>query len=226
MSEPAARSALYYPFHLCHERTLTRLLESYASIHFRDYMALQISPMSGTTAYMDRMGDRHGDLVRAGRIVQSYHVSGSLDAEIVASVNRDLADPAWRSLFHRVLADDRRFQRGLFDLSHAMMIGGSTVPGPAALLRLIEEERAQRPVTVQDLQRMSGRRLSLEEGYDCEYALALVKTSAALAYTIRLSLRHGLNAVTDSEGHFRLLECTRLRDRPAFVNRLVPREGY
>jgi hypothetical protein len=189
-------------------------------------MALQISPMSGTTAYMDRMGDRHGDLVKDGRIVQGYHVSGPLDVEMVASVNRDLADPAWRSQFHRALTDDRRFQRALFDLSHAMVIGGSAVPGPAALLRLIEDERARRPVSVQGLQGMSRRRLALEEGYDCEYALALVKTSAALAYTIKLSLQHKLDAVTDSESHFLLLERTKLRDGQAFVNRLVPREGY
>jgi hypothetical protein len=226
MSAPAAQSALYYPFHLCHERTLTRLLESYASIHFRDYMALQISPMSGTTAYMDRMGDRHGDLVKDGRIVQGYHVSGPLDVEMVASVNRDLADPAWRSQFHRALKDDRRFQRALFDLSHAMVIGGSAMPGPAALLRLIEDERVHRPASVQGLQGMSRRQLALEEGYDCEYALALVKTSAALAYTIKLSLQHKLDAATDSESHFLLLERTKLRDGQAFVNRLVPREGY
>lgn len=50
------RNVLYYPFHLCHERTLQRLLEEYGSIHFRDYMALQLTRMSGTTAYADRMG--------------------------------------------------------------------------------------------------------------------------------------------------------------------------
>jgi hypothetical protein len=189
-------------------------------------MALQISPMSGTTAYMDRMGDRYGDLVKAGRIVQGYRVSGPLDAEMVASVNLDLADPGWRSLFHRALTDDRRFQRGLFDLSHSMVIGGSTVPGPAALLRLIEDQRARRPMSVQDLQEMSGRQLSIKQGYDYEYALALVKTSAALAYTIKLSLQQKLDTVTDSEAHFLLLEHTKLRDGQAFVNRLVPREGY
>lgn len=226
MSTAGARNALYYPFHLCHERTLAQFLESYESIHFRDYMALQISPMSGTTAYMDRMGDQHGELVKTGRIIQGYRVSGPLDAEMVEAVNRDLADLAWRSLFHNALAGDRRFQRGLFDLSHSMVIGGSMVPGPAALLRLIEEEHKHQPVTFQDLQRLSDRRLSLDEGYDYEYALALVKTSAALAYTIRLSIQHGLDVVTDSKTHFLLLELTGSRETRALANRLVHREGY
>ena len=36
--------ALYYPFHLCHERTLERLLKEYSVVHFRDFMALQLTP--------------------------------------------------------------------------------------------------------------------------------------------------------------------------------------
>nr|MBI3613820.1 hypothetical protein [Nitrospirota bacterium] len=128
MNTPDTQQGLYYPFHLCHERTLARLLDTYASVHFRDYMAMQLSPMSGTTAYVDRMGDAHGELVRAGRIVQGYSVSGAPDAEIVAAVNRDLADPIWRSLFHEALQENRRFQRGLLDLSHGMMIGNALVP--------------------------------------------------------------------------------------------------
>ncbi len=189
-------------------------------------MALQISPMSGTTAYADRMGDRHGELVKAGRIVQGYRVSGPLDPEMIEAVNRDLADPSWRSLFHDALLEDRRFQRGLFDLSHNMMVGDSKVPGPAGLLRLLEGERRHRPLTFQDLQGMSKRRLAIDEGYDYEYALALVKTSAALAYTIRLGLQYGLEAVTDSKTHFFLLERTCSREKLPLANHLVPREGY
>ncbi len=189
-------------------------------------MALQLSPMSGLTAYMDRMGDGHIELVKAGRIVQGYQVSGPLDAEMVKAVNRDLADPAWRSLFHDALRDDRRFQRGLFDLSHSMVIGDSKVPGPAALLHMIEDQRALVSVTYQDLQKLSKRRPSLDEGYGYEYALALVKTSASLAYTIRLSFQHGLDVVTDSETHFLLLDRTCTRDKLVLVNRLIPREGY
>lgn len=229
MPSPGPRRALYYPFHLCHERTLQRLLHEYTSVHFRDYMALQITPMSGTTAYMDRMGDRHPELVQTGRIAQGYSVSGPLDEETIAAINRDLADEAWRSLFHRSLLADRRFQRGLFDLSHGMRVGIVTVPGPAALLCLVDEARKHRPFTVQNLNRLSGRQLSpgaAEEGYDYEYALALVMTSASLVFTIRLSVQHGLEAVTDSETHFQLLERTCRRDTLSLANRWVPREGY
>ncbi|MBI4400034.1 MAG: hypothetical protein HY581_00195 [Nitrospirae bacterium] len=223
---PGERLALYYPFHLCHERTLRSLLEEYASVHFRDYMALRVTAMSGTTAYMDRMGDAHPELVASGRIVQGYSVSGPLDAEAITAVNRDLEDDAWRSQFHIALLADRRFQRGLFDLSHGVRIGRSMVPGPAALLRLAEEPRQRRAYSVQELQRLSERQLSLEEGYDYEYALALVKTSASLAYTVRLCLRHGLEAVTDSKAHFRLLQQTLARDQLTLTNRWIPRQGY
>jgi hypothetical protein len=215
------RRALYYPFHLCPERTLQRLLSEYSSVHFRDYMALQLTSMSGTTAYMDRMGDLHPESVRSGRIIQGYSVSGPLDMDAIVAVDRDLADESWRAGFHRGLMEDRRFQRGLFDLSHGMRIGTTTVPGPAALLRLLEESRKLRRGTVQDLQRMSKGRLSLEEGYDYEYALALVQTAAALVYTLRLCGRHGLETVTDSAVHFQLLERTCSRDKLTLKNRCI-----
>lgn len=226
VSPSSARQALYYPFHLCHEQTLTRLLDSYASVHFRDYMALQLTQFTGTTAYADRMGGYHEALFQAGRIVQGYNVSGPLDEETIAAVNRDLADPAWRAEFHRTLREDRRFQRGLFDLTHGMRIGNELVPGPAALLRLFEAERAEHPWTFAELQRLSGSPSSLEESYDYEYGLALVKTSASLAYTIRLSRQHGLEAVTDSESHFRLLARTCERDGIVLPNQWLPRDGY
>ena len=187
-------------------------------------MALQVTAMTGTTAYMDRMGDQHPELVSSGRIVQGYSVSGPLDVEAIAAVDRDLADESWRARFHRALTEDRRFQRGLFDLSHGVRIGTTTVPGPAALLRLLEESRKLRRYTVQDLQRMSKGRLSLEEGYDYEYALALVKTAAALLYTLRLCGRHGLEAVTDSAVHFQLLERTCSRDKLTLNNRCLALE--
>ena len=225
MRSQGSRHALYYPFHLCHEQTLRRLLTEYSSVHFRDYMALQVTAISGTTAYMDRMGNAHPELVASGRIVQGYSVSGPLDEDATAAVNRDLADEAWRSEFHASLSRDRRFQRGLFDLSHVVRIGNVTMPGPAALLRLMEAPRQHRPYSVQELQHLSGGRLSLEEGYDYEYALALVKTSASLVYTIRLSLKHGLEAVTDSEAHFRLLERTCSRTQLSVNNRWIALEG-
>lgn len=223
--QPTERRALYYPFHLCAEQTLHRLLKEYSSVHFRDYMALQVTKMSGTTAYMDRMGQLHPELVQSGRIVQGYSVSGPLDGDAIAAVDRDLADGSWRAGFHRALMEDRRFQRGLFDLSHGVRIGSTTVAGPAALLRLLEESWSLRPYTMQDLRRMSLGRLSLEQGYDYEYALALVKTAAALLYTLRLCGRHGLEAVTDSAAHFQLLERTCARDNLTVSNRcLAPEE--
>ena len=226
MTPQGSHHALYYPFHLCHEQTLQRLLAEYSSLHFRDYMALQVTPMSGTTAYMDRMGDTQPQLVASGRIVQGHSVSGPLDGDATAAVNRDLGDEAWRSEFHDFLSRDRRFQRGLFNLTHGVRIGPATVPGPAALLRLVEASREHRPYSLQELQRLSGRQLSLEEGYDYEYTLALVKTSASLVYTIRLSLKHGLIAVTDSGAHSRLLERTCSRDQISINNRLIARGGY
>jgi len=220
------RSALYYPFHLCHEQTLTRLLNDYPSVHFRDYMALQLTKMSGTTAYADRMGDRHAELVKNGRIVQGHSVSGPLDQDMTAAVNRDLADAAWRERFHRALINDRRFQRGLFELMHGMLIGGTLVPGPAAWLRLIEEPRQLQPYSVEMLQKLSGGRLDLNEGYDYEYAFALVKTSAALHYTVRLTVQHDLEAATDSRAHYDLLDRIRTRDQLMFQHRWIAREGY
>lgn len=222
----SARHALYYPFHLCHERTLSRLLEQYRTVHFRDYMALQLTAMSGTTAYQDRMGEYHPGLVESGRIVQGYPVSGPLDAEAVAAVNRDLADERWRGTFHDGLRNDRRFQRGLFDLSHSFVVGGSPVPGPAALLRLLEDHRPAQACSVEQAQALSRRQLPLEDGYEFEYVLALVKTSAASVYTVRLCREHGLDAVTDSEVHFKLLERTCARDGLSLENRLIAREGY
>lgn len=227
METPASsHHALYYPFHLCHERTLKRLLEDYRAVHFRDYMALQLTPMSGTTAHQDRMGQYHPELVRTGQIVQGYPVSGPLDADAVSAVDRDLADAAWRAIFHDGLTANRRFQRGLFDLSHSFSVGGTTVPGPAALLRLLEKKRPAQACSVAQAQALCSRRLSLDESYEFEYALALIKTSAALVHTIRLCRQHGLEAVTDSEVHFRLLERTCAREGLSLENRRIIREGY
>ncbi|MFO0730410.1 MAG: hypothetical protein U0361_05340 [Nitrospiraceae bacterium] len=101
-------------------------------------MALRLTPLTGLTAYQDRMGDNHPELVTAGRIVQGHAVGDILDKEAVAWIDRTLADEQWRRRWHDALATDRRFQRGLFDLTHAMRIGQHTVPGPAALLRLLD----------------------------------------------------------------------------------------
>ena len=202
-----------------------RLLECYESVHFRDFMALQLTPMTGTTAYADRMGNFHEALVKDGRIVQGYPVSGPLDHEMVADVDRDLADRIWRALFHTAFINDRRFQRGLLDITHGTRIGGTVVPGPAAFLELTRQSRQEQPFTVDSIRTLSHRKTSAE-GYEHEYGMALIKTSASLIYTVRLSRQHDLDCVTDSESHFRLLEHMRKRDRIEIVNRWLKREGY
>jgi hypothetical protein len=201
------REALFYPFHLCRNDTLGRLLAEYDVVHFRDYMALQLTPMSGTTAYADRMGQFHEALVREDRIVQGYSVSGPLDPELAESVDRDLADMQWRACFHSALQSDRFFQRGLFDFSHGVRKGQTRVPGPAALLELSLASRSEMPYSTALVRKLSERR-TLAASYDFEYGLGLVKTSAALRYTVRLCHQHRLEAVTDSLRHFRLLART------------------
>ncbi len=218
--------ALYYPFHLCHERTLHRLLESFPAVHFREFGAIRFTPLSGLTAFPDRMGDYFPDLLAQGKIVQGYAVDTSLSQDIETSIDHDLADLRWRRRFHEALADDRRFQRGLFDLSHRMTVGGTLVPGPAALLRLIEPERAGRPQSLQAIRaRLDGKRTE-DDVYDAEYGMALVKTAAALHWTIHLSIRHALTAATDSRAHYDLLALTSARERLVLANVLVPRDGY
>lgn len=223
MTSSATRNALFHPFHLCSPETLNRLLCQYDSIHFRDYMALRLTALMGTTAYQDRMGDDHPALVTSGRIVQGYQVSGPLDAAAIAEVDRDLADPAWRALFHTGLREDRRFQRGLFDLTHAIQIGGMLVPGPAALLRLLEPERATTHCTVALVQALAKPSLTLDDAYRFEYGLALLKTAAAQVYTIRLAQAHNLIPVTDSHTHHTLLQRSLTREHRELAHEYLRR---
>ena len=225
MSPPVAGAALFYPFHLCHARTLEALLRQFQSIHFRDYMALQLTPMSGTTAYQDRMGDEFPDLVADGRIVQGHEVNGPLPDDVVVVVDRDLRDDTWRRQVHDALRADRRFQRGLFDLTHAMTIGRSQVPGPAALLALTAAAYQERRYSVGDVAQLS-RHTNLDEGYAFEYGMALITTSAALVYTMKLAGALRLPVVTDSATHFALLTHTLDRERIPISNHLIEREGY
>jgi hypothetical protein len=149
-----------------------------------------------------------------------------LDAVMAADIDRDLRDASWRDIFHQALRDDRRFLRGLFDLSHGFVVGDATVPGPAAFLRLTAEERRQNPASVEKLRHQSRSRLRAEAAYEFEYAFALVKTSAVLRHTIRLCTTLDIEAVTDSEGHYRLLELTRRRETLPIRHRHLPRTGY
>ena len=214
--------ALFYPFHLCSPLTLNTLLARYRSIHFRDYMALRLTPLMGTMAYQDRMGDDHPALVTSGRIVQGYPVSGSLDSAATTAVDRDLGDPQWRLLFHDGLRQDRRFQRGLFDLTHAMRIGSALVPGPAALLQLLEADRVESPCCVTLVQQLAKPTLTLEEAYRFEYGLALLKTAAAHFHTLRLAQAHDLIPVTDSATHHALFSRTLAREGLRLANDYVP----
>ena len=226
MNRSQAPHALFYPFHLCHPDTLARLLTRFAVVHFRDFMALQLTPMSGITAFQDRMGMSFPDLIQSGRLVQGYNVSGPIPLAVAITIDRDLHDPVWRARFHNALCRDRRFQRGLFEPSHTLRIGNSLVPGPAALLRLMDDSFRRHAYDVDRVRGLSNSSLTLEEGYHFEYGLALVKTSASLVYTQTLALAHHLQPVTDSVSHFTLYVQTCIRENWPRTNHLLVRVGY
>ena len=216
--------ALYYPFHLCHDRTLERLLANHQTVHFRDFMALQLTPMMGTTAFPDRMGDYHPERLEAGRIVQGYNLSGAMASETVSAVNQDLADHQWRSLFQKSLLNDRRFQRGLF--ADSQNTSTQSVEAAPEWIQFHEKEWADESFDVEMVQSMSHHRLKGEEATRFEYGWALIKTSASLSYTIQLCHQLNLVAATDSTSHYHLLRRTCERDQMKLENSCVKREGY
>jgi len=218
--------AFFYPFHLCHPETLARLLTRFATVHFRDFMALQLTPMSGVTAFQDRMGMSFPDLIESGRLVQGHDVSGPLSPLVAEAIDRDLRDPIWRATFHAALCRDRRLQRGLFEPSHSVRIGESLVPGPAALLHLMDDSFRQQAYDLARVRALSKRNVTLEEGYHFEYGLALVKTSASLVYTQTLALAHRLQPATDSPAHFALYTQSCARENWVRTNHLLTRTGY
>jgi hypothetical protein len=226
MNRPRTPHALFYPFHLCHSETLTRLLTRFATVHFRDFMALQLSPLSGMTAFQERMGMSFPDLVESKRLVQGYDVSGPLPTIVAAVIDRDLHDSLWRARFHKALCYDRRLQRGLFEPSHGLRIGNTLVPGPAALLRLMDHSYRQRAYDLDQVRALSMKDLGLEESYHYEYGMALVKTSAALVYTYTLTMAHQLQPVTDSVAHFSLYAQSCVRENWPRTNHLLIRTGY
>jgi len=205
---------------------LARLLTRFATVHFRDFMALQLTSMSGMTAFQDRMGMSFPDLITSGRLVQGYDVSGPLPPAVAIAIDRDLHDPLWRARFHTALCRDRRLQRGLFEPSHSLRIGDSLVPGPAALLRLMDDSFRQQAYDLGRVRALSKSSVTLEEGYHFEYGLALVKTSASLAYTQTLALAHQLQPVTDSSAHFSLYVQSCVRENWLRTNHLLIRVGY
>ena len=210
MKPSSPQQVLFYPFHLCHEDTLAKILRRFATVHFRDFMALQLSPMIGMTAYADRMGDSFPKLLAAGKLVQGYDVSGPLSPEVAAAIDRDLGDPTWRQLFKRSLRTSRRFQQGLFGTRYSFpvtMTPWDTIP---LSIGQIKERCAQ---------------LTFDE-FNLEYGLALVNTAASLVYTYRLALEHGLQVATDSPAHFQLFEESRARENISLANHLIIRKGY
>ena len=212
---------LFYPFHLCHERTLQRLLERYQQVHFRDYMAIQVSPFCGTTAFPERMGDSFPGLLASERLVQGYNISGPLNPDTCIAVDRDLTDSTWRALFHRALMENRRFQRGLFDGTDITGNNKDGTTEQALMVRLKDVSFETTPFTVADIRELSRRRLIGREADLFDYGLALLKTSASLVYTIQLATGGQLAVATDSRAHFTLL--TRLIERMGVTieNRLV-----
>jgi len=218
--------ALYYPFHLCHERTLERLLADYQTVHFRDFMALQLTPMMGTTAFPDRMGDYHHELLERGRIVQGYKLSGSMKSETVSAVNRDLTDHQWRDLFQESLLNDRRFQRGLFADPQDSKTQSPDAQHDPEWLQYRGIEWADTPFQVETVQTLSRHRLQGKEAAYFEYGWALIKTSASLIYTIQLCHQLNLEAATDSSSHHLLLAQTCEREHIGLENSRVKREGY
>ena len=189
-------------------------------------MALQLTPMSGMTAFQDRMGMNFPDLIESGRLVQGYDVSGPLPLTVAATIDRDLHDPHWRAHFHTALRRDRRFQRGLFEPSHSLRIGDRHVPGPAALLRLMDDGFRQQTYDLGQVRALSKRGLTLDEGYHFEYGLALVKTSASLIYTQTLAQTHQIQPATDSPAHFALYARSCFRENWPRTNHLLIRTGY
>lgn len=219
-------NALYYPFHLCHERTLHRLVEDYDVVHFRDFMALQLTPFMGTTAFPDRMGDYYPELLAEGRIIQGHTVNGPMDTEIVAAVNRDLADSRWRGIFHEALQNDYRFQRGLFGVAQLSREQDSKSDDSSVLSQFTSPAWRDRPYQVKTVKDLSRRAFTEEDGPAYEYGWALIKTTASLVYTIRLCETLKVVAATDSSAHSQLLTCTCQREGRQLTNSCISREGY
>ena len=208
------RAAFYYPFHLCCRACLEHLLSRYALVHFRDYMALQLTPMCGTMAYPDRISDQYPDLYAQGQIVQGHHVSGSLSAEMGGRIDRDFADSGWREIFHSALRSEPRFRRGFAERGE----------DAAQFAPWLDEGWATCQMSLAEVCQMSSRKLDPERTLALEYGLMLVKTSAALWYTIQLCQRHAFEAATDSPAHDRLLNRILTRDHVQLATYLWRRE--
>ena len=196
------RAALYYPFHLCSRETLEHLLSRYALLHFRDYMALQLTPMSGTMAFLDRISDHYPDLYAQGRIVQGHQMGGTINAELAGHIDADLADHEWREMFHSALREKPRFRRAFAERGE-----DATYFAP-----YLAEQRMNCPMSLAEVREMSCLNLDPDRALAFEYGMMLVKTSAALWYTIQFCQKHTLEAATDSPAHDQLLKRILARD--------------
>lgn len=217
---------LFYPFHLCHEKTLNRLLSDYDTAHFKDFLSIQLTPMVGTTAFGDRMGDYYPQFLTSGQIVQGHSVSGPLSSSITHMIDEDLVDSEWRKTFHRSLERDRRFQEGLFGLSKDPGIRKDSKTGLECINNLIQDMWKAHAFSVRSIQHLS--KTTPTRGTLCEfdYGFSLLKTSASLAYTYQLACQFNLQPVTDSFSHFLLLQQTFRRKGYRVENKYLFRQDY
>jgi hypothetical protein len=118
-------------------------------------------------------------------------------------IDRDLADPEWRKIFQSALRSEPRFRRGFAEHGEDATEFGS----------LLGHRWATDPMSLAEVRHMSCHKLDPERALAFEYGLMLVKTSAALWYTIRLCQRLALEAATDSPAHDGLMQQILARDQ-------------
>lgn len=189
-------------------------------------MALQLTPLMGTTAFPDRMADYFPELFKDGRIAQGHILNGMMNQEVCDAVNRDLADAHWRSCFHEALKHNNRFQHGLFDSDQIPKPEQEHTEQHSTLKNLTQDNWMQEPYTIEHVKTLSRTAHRSETGPLFEYGWALTITSASLVYTIQLCQTQHLTAATDSSAHFQLLTATCQRDRIDLANTCLKREGY
>jgi hypothetical protein len=80
--------------------------------------------------------------------------------------------------------------------------------------------------SVSEIGRLSRQPLTGVAGDAFDYGMALLKTSAALVYTVHLATAHDVAVATDSRAHFALLTHTAQRDGIALDNCVIERIGY
>jgi len=199
MEAAAQPEALYYPYHVCSEATLLRLLNRYRRVHFRDPNDLRLTPLQAPVPIARRMGDLFPTLLAKGKIVQGYAFPSPPDDVMRHQIDADLADLIWRTIFHNGLVLDEQFRRGL-----------DNRPIQAALFA---ETWKDHPL---DLDYVTSLLWGLSaESPVATYGLMTVTTSSALWQTARLSHEGRLTAVTDSRIHHALFDRALAREKDA-----------